>query len=74
MKKIRVGMSEADISTNEIPVIGTDSLGPCVGVLIHSKKHKKSVVLHASTEWKEPVITYPTTKDGELKREKQGAY
>ena len=56
MEKIRVGMNKADISTEEIPVIGTDALGPCVGVLIHSKKHKKSVVIHASTEWKEPVV------------------
>lgn len=56
MEKIRVGINKADISTEEIPVIGTDALGPCVGVLIHSKKHKKSVVIHASTEWKEPVV------------------
>ena len=39
MEKIRVGINKADISTEEIPVIGTDALGPCVGVLIHSKKH-----------------------------------
>ena len=40
MEKIRVGMNETNISTNEIPIIGTDSLGPCVGVLIYSKKNK----------------------------------
>ena len=56
MEKIRVGMNEADISTEETPIIGTDALGPCVGVLIHSKKHKKSVVIHASTEWRETVL------------------
>ena len=56
MKKIRVGMNETNISTNEIPIIGTDSLGPCVGVLIYSKKNKRSLVFHASTEWKELVV------------------
>jgi hypothetical protein len=56
MKKIRVGMNEADISTEETPIIGTDALGPCVGVLIYSPKHQKSVVIHASTEWKEAVV------------------
>jgi hypothetical protein len=46
---------ETNISTDEQPIIGTSSLGPCVGVLIYSKKHKKSIVFHASTEWK-PLI------------------
>ena len=56
MEKIRVGMNEVNISTEEIPVIGTEALGPCVGVLIHSKNNKKSVVIHTSTEWKELVL------------------
>ena len=56
MEKIRVGMNEANISSKEVPIIGTDSLGPCIGVLIHSKKHKKAVVFHTSTEWKELVV------------------
>lgn len=56
MNKIRVSINEANISTSEIPVIGTDSLCSCVGVLIYSKKHKKSIVIHTSTDWKEPVI------------------
>lgn len=56
MEKIRVGMNEADISTKETPIIGTDALGPCVGVLIYSKKQKKSVVIHASTEWRDTVL------------------
>ena len=46
MEKIRVEMNEVNISTEEIPVIGTEALGPCVGVLIHSKNNKKSVVIH----------------------------
>ena len=55
MKSIIVGMDEVGISTQEQPIIGTIGLGPCVGVLIYSKKQKQSVVIHASTEW-EPVI------------------
>lgn len=55
MKPIIVGMDEVGISTQEQPIIGTIGLGPCVGVLIYSKKQKQSVVIHASTEW-EPVI------------------
>lgn len=56
MKPILVNMNETNISTDEQPVIGTSSLGPCVGVLIHSKKYKKSIVFHASTEWKPLVL------------------
>ena len=33
MEKIRVGMNEANISTEETPIIGTDALGPCVDIL-----------------------------------------
>lgn len=51
MKPIVVRMNEVNISTPEQPVIGTQALGPCVGVLIHSKKHQKTVVSHVSTEW-----------------------
>lgn len=56
MKPIVVRMNEANISTKEQPVIGTEALGPCVGVLIYSKKHKKALVFHTSTEWQPLVI------------------
>ena len=56
MNPIVVRMNEANISTKEQPVIGTDALGPCVGVLIYSKKHKKSVVFHTSTDWQPLVV------------------
>jgi len=49
-------MNEVNISTEEQPIIGTDSLGPCVGVLIYSKKFKKSIVFHASTNWQSLII------------------
>ena len=53
---ITVGMNEVNISTQEQPIIGTQSLGPCVGVLIYSKKLKRAVVLHISTEWKDLLL------------------
>ena len=56
MKPITVRMNEVGISTEEQPIIGTEALGPCVGVLIHSKKHKKSVVLHTSVDWESLVV------------------
>ena len=55
MKPIVVGMNEVNISTEEQTIIGTDSLGPCVGVLIYSPKHQKSVVFHTSTNWQQIV-------------------
>ena len=55
MNPIIVGMNKADISTKEQPIIGTQALGPCVGVLIHSNNSKRSVVLHTSTDWEEVV-------------------
>lgn len=56
MKPIIVRMNEVNISTQEQPIIGTEALGPCVGVLIHSKEHKKSLVFHTSTDWKPLVV------------------
>ena len=56
MKPIVVRMNEVDISTQDQPIIGTEALGPCVGVLIHSKKYQKSVVFHTSTDWQPLVV------------------
>lgn len=56
MKPIVVGINEVNISTEEQPVIGTDSLGSCVGVLIYSEKYQKSVVFHTSTNWQKLAV------------------
>lgn len=56
MKPIVVGMNEVNISTEEQPIIGTNALGPCVGVLIHSQKQQKSVVFHTSVDWQPLVV------------------
>lgn len=56
MKPIIVRMNEVGISTKEQPIIGTEALGPCIGGLIYSKKHKKSVVFHASSDWKQLIL------------------
>lgn len=51
-KTIIVGMDEVDISTEEKPIIGTDSLGPCVGLLLYCPGKKRAAVVHAPADWK----------------------
>ena len=45
-----VGLADADITTDEMPVIGTQALATCVGILIYSEYYKKAIVAHATTE------------------------
>ena len=52
MNKIVVNMNQVGISTEETPIIGTNALGPCVGVLVHSKSKKRALVAHVSSNWK----------------------
>lgn len=47
-----VGMNQVEITTEEKPIIGTDSLGPCVGLLLYCPSKKKAIVAHAPVEWK----------------------
>ena len=56
MNKIVVNMNRIGISSEETPIIGTTGLGPCVGVLLHSKSKKKALVAHLSTNWKYPIF------------------
>lgn len=49
-KFINVDMDEVQISTDEKPIIGTEALATCVGVLLYSEKHKKAIVAHASSD------------------------
>lgn len=48
---IMASMYEAKISTKEMPVIGTQALSTCVGVLLYSPAHKRAIVAHSSTDW-----------------------
>lgn len=46
-----VSMDEVDISSIEKPIIGTQALATCVGVLLYSKMHKKALVAHVSSDY-----------------------
>ena len=37
-KFILVGMNDAKISTNDRPIIGTDALATCIGLLLYSEE------------------------------------
>lgn len=41
-----VHMDEIDISNETFPIIGTQALGPCVGILVYSEEHKRAIVAH----------------------------
>lgn len=45
-----VKMYDADISSEEMPIIGTDALGPCVGVLLYNEVKKQAIVAHAAPD------------------------
>ena len=47
-----VKMEEVDISSLDYPIIGTQALATCVGVLLYSEKHKKAIVAHVSSYYK----------------------
>lgn len=50
-KFLLVDMEEALISNENMPIIGTQALATCLGVLIYSEKERKAIVAHFSTEW-----------------------
>lgn len=43
-----VGMSKAEISSEEQPIIGTVALATCVGLILYSEEHKKAIVAHVA--------------------------
>ena len=45
-KFILVGMNDAKISSEERPVVGTQSLATCTGVLLYSEEQKLAIVAH----------------------------
>ena len=47
-----VKMGEVGISSAEYPIIGTQALATCVGVLLYSEKHKSAIVAHVSSFYK----------------------
>lgn len=47
-KLILVGIEDAEISTEERPIIGTEALATCVGILLYSVADKKAIVGHCS--------------------------
>ena len=49
-KFILVNMDDAQISTEERPIIGTHALATCLGVLLYSEEKKVAIVAHVSSE------------------------
>jgi len=49
-KFIMVGMNDAKISTEENPIIGTEALATCIGVLLYSEEKKIAIVAHVSSQ------------------------
>ena len=45
-----VHMYEADISTDEKPIIGTDALATCIGVLLYNENKRQAIVAHVAPE------------------------
>ena len=46
-----VSMDEVDILSLDKPIIGTQALATCVGVLLYSEKHKRAIVAHVSSDY-----------------------
>lgn len=49
-KFILVGMNDAKISTNNKPIIGTDALATCTGLLLYSEAKKLAIVAHVAPD------------------------
>lgn len=50
-KKLKlVDMNEVDITTEQKPIIGTQALATCVGVLLYSEIKKMAIVAHFSVD------------------------
>ena len=49
-KFILVDMDDAQISTEDRPIIGTQALATCIGVLLYSEEKKLAIVAHVSSE------------------------
>ena len=54
-KFIMVGMDDADISTDDNYIIGTEALATCTGVLIYSENTKRAIVAHISSDYKKTI-------------------
>ena len=51
-KFIKVSMNNVQISTDDKPIIGTDSLATCTGVLLYSETKKRAIVAHVASDTK----------------------
>ena len=54
-KFIMVNMDDAMISTDEKPIIGTEALATCTGVLIYCEELKKAIVAHISSDYNKTI-------------------
>ena len=51
-----VGMNSADISTFEKPIIGTQALATCFGVLLYDENQKIGIVAHFTHDIEATII------------------
>ena len=49
-KFILVGMNDAKISTDDKPIIGTDALATCIGLLLYNEEDKLAIVAHVAPD------------------------
>lgn len=49
-KFIYVDMNDAQITTEEKTIIGTDSLATCIGVLLYSEDKRRAIVAHVAPD------------------------
>lgn len=55
-KMIMVRMDDANTTTSEKPIIGTQALATCFGILVIDKKAKKAIIAHVSSTWQPAII------------------
>lgn len=49
-------MNEAVISTEDKPIVGTQALATCFGLLLYDENNKTALVAHLSTDWQSTLM------------------
>lgn len=51
-----VSMDDAGITSDEKPIIATQALATCFGILVYDEKSKKASLAHASSTWEISIV------------------